>query len=46
MASMFFYGTLCDMDMLEIVLGRPRDTIDVVDAELTDHAVYWAVGQN
>jgi len=46
MASMFFYGTLCDMDMLEIVLGRSRDTIDVVDAQLADHAVYWAIGQN
>ena len=43
---MFFYGTLCDLRLCEIVLGRSRDQMQFSDALLHDHAVYWARGQN
>ena len=46
MASMFFYGTLCDLDLLEIVLDRPRSQILMYPATLNDHAAYWAKTQN
>jgi nudix-type nucleoside diphosphatase (YffH/AdpP family) len=37
----FFYGTLCHLPLLEVVLGRqPR----VQAARLPDHAVFWAEG--
>ena len=40
--SLFFYGTLCHLPLLETVLGRYADALDVVAAQLSDHAVYWA----
>ena len=43
---MFFYGTLCDLRLCEIVLGRSRDQMQFSDAVLQDHAVYWARGEN
>ena len=39
--SLFFYGTLCHIPLLEIVLGRPRAQIDIQDAVLPDHLVSW-----
>lgn len=41
MASLFFYGTLRHLPLLEIVLGRAADDIDMVVANLPGHAVYW-----
>jgi len=46
MASMFFYGTLCDLELLEIVLDRPGSEITFFPATLHDHAAYWATTQN
>ena len=43
MVSLFFYGTLCHPAFLAVVLGRDADT-DL--AMLSDHAVYWAKGQD
>lgn len=43
MVSVFFYGTLCHPPFLAVVLGRDADTSP---AELLDHAVYWAEGQD
>jgi ADP-ribose pyrophosphatase len=40
MTSLFFYGTLCDPELLEIVLGRKADGIS--QASLPNHQVYWA----
>lgn len=42
MADFFFYGTLCHLPLLEIVLGRP---VAPVPARLPDHAVFWAQEQ-
>ena len=39
MTSLFFYGTLRHVPLLEIVLGRPAGDIDVVPDLLPDHAV-------
>ena len=46
MSNLFVYGTLCDLDLLTVVLGRQMDHSDVAPAQLCDHAVYWAEGQN
>ena len=43
MVSLFFYGTLCHPPFLAVVLGRDAD---ISPAELFDHAVYWAEGQD
>ena len=43
---MFFYGTLCDLRLCEIVLGRSCDQLQFSEAVLHDHAIYWARGQN
>ena len=42
MADFFFYGTLCHLPLLEIVLGRP---VAPEAARLPDHAVFWAQNQ-
>lgn len=39
--ALFFYGTLCHLPLLEIVLGRKSDAIEVQPATLTDHLVSW-----
>ncbi len=39
--ALFFYGTLCHVPLLEIVLGRGRDEIDIQDASVADHLVSW-----
>ena len=45
MADLFFYGTLCHVPLLETVLGRPRDQIDLAGAALPDHCAVWAAGE-
>lgn len=42
MADFFFYGTLCHLPLLEIVLGRP---VAPQAVRLPDHAVHWAKDQ-
>lgn len=39
MADFFFYGTLCHLPLLRLVLGRE---VHPQPARLVDHAVYWA----
>lgn len=39
MTDMFFFGTLCDRRLLDIVLGHDRAVC--TDAELPDYAVHW-----
>ena len=43
MVKLFFYGTLCHPPFLAAVLGRVAETSS---ADLVDHAVYWAKGQD
>lgn len=45
MADLFFYGTLRHVPLLEIVLGRGAEALDVRPATLGDHAVFWAEGE-
>lgn len=45
LTSLFFYGTLRHVPLLERVLGRARQDMDLVDAHLPDHAVYWVKDQ-
>ncbi len=45
MPNLFFYGTLCHVPLLELVLGRSADALDLTPAELPDHAVHWVAGQ-
>lgn len=40
-APLFFYGTLCHIPLLEIVLGRPAAQIEIAAGHLTDHAASW-----
>lgn len=46
MKSLFFYGTLRYVPLLSIVLGRPTETLEVDQAVLPGHSVYWARGQS
>lgn len=39
--ALFFYGTLCHIPLLEIVVDRPRAAIDICAAHLPDHLVSW-----
>ncbi len=43
MTTLFVYGTLCHLPLLQVVLGR-MPVVEV--AVLPDHAVYWARGHN
>ncbi|MFA3915747.1 NUDIX domain-containing protein [Ruegeria hyattellae] len=45
MKNLFFYGSLRHQPLLEIVLGRSADEIDMVPARLPDHAVFAVEGQ-
>lgn len=45
MTQMFFYGTLCHLDLLELVIGRSLTEGEVRSARLPGHAVYWAKDQ-
>ncbi|MEO0864288.1 MAG: NUDIX domain-containing protein [Pseudomonadota bacterium] len=38
MACLFFYGTLRHVPLLEVVLGRPADALDIAQDSLPDHA--------
>ena len=42
MADLFCYGTLRHVPLLEVVLGRAADTLDITPARLADHVVHWA----
>jgi len=44
--SLFFYGTLCHLPLLETVLGHDLAPLDIRTAQLQDHAVYWADQQS
>lgn len=39
----FLYGTLCDLELLEIVAG---ERLTAIPATLPDHAVFWAKDQS
>ncbi|MGH1579002.1 NUDIX domain-containing protein [Planktotalea sp.] len=43
--SLFFYGSLCHVPLLEIVLGRARSEISIRPAHLQDHLVSWVEGE-
>lgn len=43
MTSLFFYGTLCHLPLLELVLGR--SDIALRPAQLDDFGAYWAKAQ-
>lgn len=42
---LFFYGTLRHLPLLEVVLGHSAQDMDLIDAHLQHHAVYWAQDQ-
>ncbi|NNK77209.1 MAG: gamma-glutamylcyclotransferase, partial [Litoreibacter sp.] len=42
-ATLFFYGTLRDIDLLEVVIGR---AVAPLSAQLPGYAVFWAAGQD
>ncbi|MBL3703336.1 NUDIX domain-containing protein [Sulfitobacter sp. BDSS02] len=42
MSDLFFYGTLCNLPLLERVLGHAVETAPAV---LEDHAAFWAAGE-
>ena len=46
MTNIFFYGTLCDRELLEICLGRSIDQMKLVNAELENHSVFWVKNKN
>lgn len=45
MKQMFFYGTLCHLPLLEVVLNRSVSESEIRYSKLPDHAVYWAKDQ-
>lgn len=45
MVNLFFYGTLRYAPLLELVMGRGGDQLDVQTAHLEDHGVYSVKGQ-
>ena len=46
MTNIFLYGTLCDLELLHICLGRSLDNIDKETARLDNHSVFWVKGKN
>lgn len=46
MTNVFFYGTLCDRELLEICLGRSLDNVKLVNAEIENHSVFWVKNKN
>ena len=46
MANIFLYGTLCDLELLHICLGRSLDNIDKETARLNNHSVFWVKDRN
>jgi len=45
-SDVFFYGTHQHVPLLETVLGRCGDPLDLIPATLFDHSVYEVIGQN
>lgn len=43
--ALYFYGTLRHLPLLEAVLGRPCEQLDLVEAILPDHSVFWVKDQ-
>lgn len=43
--TLFFYGTLCHVPLLEIVLGRGADEIDIVAGHVDGFASTWVEAQ-
>lgn len=43
--TLFFYGTLCHIPLLEIVLGKSQSDFDWQAAEMADHKVTWVKDQ-
>lgn len=39
--TLFFYGSLCHIPLLEVVLGREQARINICAAHLSDHSVSW-----
>ena len=46
MSNIFLYGTLCDRELLEISLGRSLDKVNLVNAEIENHSVFWVKNKN
>jgi len=46
MTSIFFYGSLRDRSLLEVVLGRDVDAADLAPARVTDHAACRITGED
>ncbi len=46
MPDLFVYGTLCDHELLENVLGRHVTASEVCLGEFKDHTVHWVQDQN
>ena len=46
MANIFLYGTLCDLELLQICLGRSLDEINKQPARLDNYCVFWVKGRN
>ncbi len=46
MTNIFLYGTLCDNELLEICLGRPLSSVNLVNAKLENHSVFWVKKRN
>lgn len=44
--NLFFYGTLRDEGLLDIVLGESAEGVRISPAELEGHGVFWAKGQS
>ncbi|UWQ89509.1 NUDIX domain-containing protein [Rhodobacteraceae bacterium M382] len=45
MADLFFFGTLRHIPLLELVLGRPADALDLQSGRLHGHGAYAVVDQ-
>ncbi|MCR9126978.1 MAG: NUDIX domain-containing protein [Rhodobacteraceae bacterium] len=41
MADLFFYGTLRHVPLLEVVLDKPERALNIAQANLANHEVYW-----
>ena len=46
MTNIFLYGTLCDIELLEICLGRSLDKTKILEAKLENHCVFWVKNKN
>ena len=45
--NIFLYGTLCDLELLQICLGRSSlDQIDKQPARLDNYSVFWVKDKN